>query len=195
MGDQRSVFCGGIPAKADQNSLKDFFEREFGPVAEVKVIMDRETGRSKGYGFITFQAAETAERVKQSSNIFFMGKMMNVGSAYRKHPDERNMQQMQGQYRGGPQYGVYTGQAYGQPQQQAYPYYSYPASNQNYYGQPQSQQLYQYAYQPQAHYPPYTQAYGQPQQYQQQAWQMSPNGTYQAQYPQPAPGQPQQVFA
>lgn len=42
------VFVGGIPFQADEEQLKGYFE-EFGPVLEVKVIRDRETGNSKGY--------------------------------------------------------------------------------------------------------------------------------------------------
>eukprot|EP01089_Gocevia_fonbrunei_P019212 TRINITY_DN672_c0_g1_i2.p1 TRINITY_DN672_c0_g1~~TRINITY_DN672_c0_g1_i2.p1 ORF type:complete len:245 (-),score=54.92 TRINITY_DN672_c0_g1_i2:231-965(-) len=77
------VFVGGISWKADETSLKNYFET-FGPVIECKIIMDRVTGCSKGYGFVTFADAETSATVKKQSNLYFLGKMMNVGDAYRK---------------------------------------------------------------------------------------------------------------
>eukprot|EP01121_Diplochlamys_sp_Union-15-3_P005351 TRINITY_DN1567_c0_g2_i2.p1 TRINITY_DN1567_c0_g2~~TRINITY_DN1567_c0_g2_i2.p1 ORF type:complete len:195 (+),score=32.52 TRINITY_DN1567_c0_g2_i2:78-662(+) len=165
MGD-RSIFCGGIPPKADQVSLKDFFEREFGPVVECKLIMDKQTGRHKGYGFVTFQAAETAERVKQNSNLNFMGKLMNVGSAYRKQPDSRMSSSPFGNGGMGHQFpGVYSHQPY---QQQQSPYASNYYYSQNYYQQ-QQQQMYPYGYSQPQHYP------FQPQQYPQGTWQNTGN--------------------
>jgi len=78
------VFVGGISWKADEQSLANFFSA-YGIVIECKIIMDKVTGKSKGYGFVTFQDADSAANVKQSTNLYFLGKMMNVGDAVRKH--------------------------------------------------------------------------------------------------------------
>jgi len=85
------IFVGGISWKADEASLRSFFET-FGPVTECKIIMDKNTGCSKGYGFVTFADPETSETVKSQSTLYFMGKMMNVGDAYRK-TDQQNLRQ------------------------------------------------------------------------------------------------------
>mmetsp|Transcript_15628 Transcript_15628/g.26965 ORF Transcript_15628/g.26965 Transcript_15628/m.26965 type:complete len:248 (-) Transcript_15628:599-1342(-) len=77
------VFVGGISWKADENSLANFFS-SYGQVASVRIIMDRETGKSKGYGFVTFADAGAAEEVKKLGNVNFMGKMMNIGDAVRR---------------------------------------------------------------------------------------------------------------
>lgn len=77
------VFVGGISWKADEASLANFFA-QYGAVTECKIIMDRTTGKSKGYGFVTFQESDSADRVKQTANFFFLGKNMNVGDAMRK---------------------------------------------------------------------------------------------------------------
>eukprot|EP01121_Diplochlamys_sp_Union-15-3_P016829 TRINITY_DN5800_c0_g1_i1.p1 TRINITY_DN5800_c0_g1~~TRINITY_DN5800_c0_g1_i1.p1 ORF type:complete len:194 (+),score=35.59 TRINITY_DN5800_c0_g1_i1:67-648(+) len=151
---EASIFCGGISPKADQESLKEFFESQFGTVLECKLIMDKQTGRHKGYGFITFQNPEIAERVRQASTLSFMGKTMNVGSAFRKDPrsggNYPNPQISQ-------HYG-YPPQSYNQSQQSAYAS-GYYFGNQNYYqGHPQYQQF-GYPNQP---------VYSFPQQYQQQ---------------------------
>eukprot|EP01128_Nolandella_sp_AFSM9_P003552 TRINITY_DN1533_c0_g1_i1.p1 TRINITY_DN1533_c0_g1~~TRINITY_DN1533_c0_g1_i1.p1 ORF type:complete len:326 (-),score=74.41 TRINITY_DN1533_c0_g1_i1:75-1052(-) len=90
MSDAKTVFVGGISPKASEESLGQFFETNFGEVTETKIIFDRNTGRSKGYGFVTFDSSETAEVVKKSNSLIFLGKMMNVGSAYRKSPQNQN---------------------------------------------------------------------------------------------------------
>jgi len=77
------VFVGGISWKADEVSLANFFSA-YGAVVECKIIMDKVTGKSKGYGFVTFQDLESANNVKQATNLYFLGKMMNVGDAVRK---------------------------------------------------------------------------------------------------------------
>eukprot|EP00029_Vermamoeba_vermiformis_P001304 TRINITY_DN11479_c0_g1_i1.p1 TRINITY_DN11479_c0_g1~~TRINITY_DN11479_c0_g1_i1.p1 ORF type:complete len:179 (+),score=36.39 TRINITY_DN11479_c0_g1_i1:116-652(+) len=87
MGDTRTIFVGGIPPKADENSLKGFFQ-SFGQVDNVKIIYDRNTGKSKGYGFVTFSDNTTADQVQKQPNLYFLGKTMNVGPAYRKTENE-----------------------------------------------------------------------------------------------------------
>jgi len=48
------LFVGSLPWAVDDQGLSDLFA-EFGTVASAKVIMDRETGRSKGFGFVEFE--------------------------------------------------------------------------------------------------------------------------------------------
>jgi len=112
------VFVGGISWKADEASLKNFFET-FGTVLECKIIMDRNTGCSKGYGFVTFADAEIAQNVKQQGNLFFLGKMMNVGDAYRKaDPSGTGKGYRQGQYVQQPMQQAFRGaQPFVQPTQ------------------------------------------------------------------------------
>jgi cold-inducible RNA-binding protein len=49
----KKLFVGGLNWKTSEEGLRTAFER-FGNISEVKVIMDRETGRSRGFGFVTF---------------------------------------------------------------------------------------------------------------------------------------------
>ena len=48
------LFVGSLPWAVPDPDLEDLF-RDFGPVTSAKVIMDRETGRSKGFGFVEFE--------------------------------------------------------------------------------------------------------------------------------------------
>jgi len=154
------VFVGGISWKADESSLANFFSA-YGTVVECKIIMDKVTGKSKGYGFVTFQDAESANNVKQSTNLYFLGKTMNVGDAVRKN-DALGVQQSSS-HGGSPRamqiasqqlsyqvpYGFTPGyNAYYYPQQQGYfaniPQYAmhvYPQSYNSVYGQQQFQMI------------------------------------------------------
>lgn len=53
------IFVARLNYRTTQESLVDAFS-QFGEVASAKVIMDRETGRSKGYGFIEMPDDEAA---------------------------------------------------------------------------------------------------------------------------------------
>jgi RNA recognition motif-containing protein len=46
-----NIFVARLNYSSSEDSLRDLFER-FGSVDSVKVVMDRETGRSKGFGFV-----------------------------------------------------------------------------------------------------------------------------------------------
>jgi RNA recognition motif-containing protein len=53
------LFVGGLAWATDDQSLAAAFE-QFGSVSEAKVISDRDTGRSRGFGFVTFADASSA---------------------------------------------------------------------------------------------------------------------------------------
>eukprot|EP01133_Synstelium_polycarpum_P013893 gene13893-16389_t len=70
---QYKLFVGGISWRADESSLAKYFGT-FGNVLECKIIMDRATQKSKGYGFITFDDEESIVKVRSASSLLFMGK-------------------------------------------------------------------------------------------------------------------------
>eukprot|EP00297_Palpitomonas_bilix_P023841 CAMPEP_0113875456 /NCGR_PEP_ID=MMETSP0780_2-20120614/4956_1 /TAXON_ID=652834 /ORGANISM="Palpitomonas bilix" /LENGTH=353 /DNA_ID=CAMNT_0000861455 /DNA_START=156 /DNA_END=1217 /DNA_ORIENTATION=+ /assembly_acc=CAM_ASM_000599 len=49
----KRVFVGGIPGNLDSDGLKGYFQA-FGEVAEAEVMMDKQSGNSRGFGFVTF---------------------------------------------------------------------------------------------------------------------------------------------
>ena len=57
----KKLFVGGLSWNTTDDGLRDVFSR-FGTVAEAKVIKDRETGRSRGFGFVTFDNSEEADK-------------------------------------------------------------------------------------------------------------------------------------
>ena len=55
----KKLFVGGLSWGTTDEGLQGAFSR-FGEIAEAKVITDRETGRSRGFGFVTFANDESA---------------------------------------------------------------------------------------------------------------------------------------
>lgn len=54
------IYVGNLPYSVTDSSLESNFS-EFGSVSSAKVMMDRDTGRSKGFGFVEMATAETAQ--------------------------------------------------------------------------------------------------------------------------------------
>ncbi|XP_059923914.1 cold-inducible RNA-binding protein-like isoform X1 [Gadus macrocephalus] len=58
--DEGKLFVGGISFDTTEQSLEDVFSK-YGPISEVVIIKHRETQRSRGFGFITFENPEDAK--------------------------------------------------------------------------------------------------------------------------------------
>ncbi len=54
------LFVGGLSWGTDDNALHSAFSK-FGEITEAKVINERDTGRSRGFGFVTFVQADDAQ--------------------------------------------------------------------------------------------------------------------------------------
>jgi RNA recognition motif-containing protein len=50
------LFVGGLKEECEEDNLRDYFS-QFGSVATVTIVMDKETGKKKGFGFIEFDDA------------------------------------------------------------------------------------------------------------------------------------------
>ena len=59
------LFVGGLAWATSDDTLRQHFET-FGDVSEAKVITDRDTGRSRGFGFVTFNSADDASSAMQN---------------------------------------------------------------------------------------------------------------------------------
>ncbi|XP_075286615.1 protein boule-like [Opisthocomus hoazin] len=77
------IFVGGIDFKTNESDLRKFFT-QYGSVKEVKIVNDR-AGVSKGYGFITFETQEDAQKILQEARrLNYKDKKLNIGPAIRK---------------------------------------------------------------------------------------------------------------
>ncbi|KAM7444551.1 Cinnamyl-alcohol dehydrogenase Flavonol reductase/cinnamoyl-CoA reductase [Porites harrisoni] len=52
--DKKRLYVGSLSFNTDDNSLRDHFD-QIGRVSDARVVTDRETGRSRGFGFVTFE--------------------------------------------------------------------------------------------------------------------------------------------
>jgi len=65
--DNKKLFVGNLPWGITNDSLRDLFA-SVGEVVEAMVITDRMSGRSKGFGFVTFATEEAAQAAIQQLN-------------------------------------------------------------------------------------------------------------------------------
>ncbi|NOY80712.1 MAG: RNA-binding protein [Kiritimatiellaeota bacterium] len=63
----KKVFVGNLSWGTTDDSLRTAFE-QFGEVIEAKVITERDTGRSRGFGFVTFANDEDAQTAMDQMN-------------------------------------------------------------------------------------------------------------------------------
>ena len=78
----KKLFVGGLAWATDDHGLRAAFE-QFGEVLEAKVITDRETGRSRGFGFVTFGTPEDADTaVDEMNGTQLEGRTLNVNVAH-----------------------------------------------------------------------------------------------------------------
>ncbi|KAH6998139.1 hypothetical protein BGZ61DRAFT_525481 [Ilyonectria robusta] len=75
------LFIGGLAWHTEEGTLRQKFE-EFGPVEEAVVVKDRDTGRSRGFGFVRFTQDEDAQKaIAAMNNIEFDGRTIRVDKA------------------------------------------------------------------------------------------------------------------
>jgi len=67
MEDKKKLFVGNLPYKVRSTELNQMFA-QFGTVVEAIVIEERQTGRSKGFGFVTFSTEEEAQAAVSAMN-------------------------------------------------------------------------------------------------------------------------------
>ena len=61
------LFVGNLSFKTTENALQDTFA-EFGTVTEANLMMDRSTGRPRGFGFVTMSTPEEAAKAVEGMN-------------------------------------------------------------------------------------------------------------------------------
>lgn len=74
------IFVGGLAWETQRDTMKRYFE-QFGEILEAVVITEKNTGRSKGYGFVTFKDPEAAMRACQNPSPVIDGRRANCNLA------------------------------------------------------------------------------------------------------------------
>ena len=75
------IYVGNLSFSTTEDALRTVFE-EFGTIEEVTVVQDRETGRSRGFGFITMSDAAAGKAAIEAVNGREVdGRALNVNEA------------------------------------------------------------------------------------------------------------------
>lgn len=75
------MYVGNLPFSAMESELRDIFS-EYGTVTDLFLPMDRETGRPRGFAFVTMDTVTAMEEaIKGLNNRDFMGRALNINEA------------------------------------------------------------------------------------------------------------------
>lgn len=76
----KKVFCGNLPWEVGDSELSSAME-QFGPVTEARVVTDRDSGRSRGFGFVTFENEADAEQAITVGVFQLQGRQVRIDEA------------------------------------------------------------------------------------------------------------------
>jgi len=86
----KKLFVGGLSWDTTDDGLRKAFAAH-GEITEAKVITERGTGRSRGFGFVTFARDEDATTaISQMDGTSLDGRAIKVSEAKEEHPREGN---------------------------------------------------------------------------------------------------------
>ncbi|KAG2723577.1 hypothetical protein I3760_02G176000 [Carya illinoinensis] len=74
------VFVGGLAWETPMEAMREHFDK-YGEILEAVIISDKVTGRSKGYGFVTFKEAEAAKKACEDATPIIRGRRANCNLA------------------------------------------------------------------------------------------------------------------
>lgn len=83
--DKNKLFVGSLPWSVTSDQLRELFA-QYGEITEAMVISDRDTGRSKGFGFVTFANEEDAKKALEMDGKEVEGRTIVVNVAKPRVP-------------------------------------------------------------------------------------------------------------
>ncbi|MDP4187108.1 MAG: RNA-binding protein [Bacteroidota bacterium] len=85
-----NIYVGNISYNSTEDNLKQIFE-EYGEVTSVKIVKDKYSGRSKGFGFVEMANDEDGKRAIEELNGYnLLNREISVSEARPKAEGERN---------------------------------------------------------------------------------------------------------
>jgi RNA recognition motif-containing protein len=78
-----NIYVGNLPFSTTDEGLKDIFTK-FGEVQSAKIIIDRETGRPRGFGFIEMGDDSARKAIAELDGSDYEGKQLTVNEAREK---------------------------------------------------------------------------------------------------------------
>ncbi|WP_343638156.1 RNA-binding protein [Roseateles sp.] len=93
------IYVGNLPYSVTDSALRSNFS-EFGKVSSARVMMDRDTGISKGFGFVEMESAEGAEAaISGLHGMSVQGRSIVVSLARPRDADKRAEPSSRGEFR------------------------------------------------------------------------------------------------
>ena len=84
-----NIFVGGLPFKVDEKELKELFEK-YGELTSVKLIIDKQSGRSKGFGFVELADDAAGQKaIDELDGTELYGRAIGVRVSEEKKPDRK----------------------------------------------------------------------------------------------------------
>ena len=82
----QKLYVGNLPFTATEQEVRELFGQH-GTIVSVNLITDRETGRSKGFGFVEMETEEAAAAaIEKLNNVELGGRNINVAEAHPRRP-------------------------------------------------------------------------------------------------------------
>lgn len=78
-----SMYVGNLPFSADQQSLQTLFA-PFGEVVSARVMSDRETGRSRGFGFVEMASSDARQALSSLDGTEMDGRKLRINEAEKR---------------------------------------------------------------------------------------------------------------
>jgi RNA recognition motif-containing protein len=79
------LYVGNLPFSLDEQGVRRIFE-QFGPVTDVVLIMDRDTGRPRGFGFVEMSDEDCETAVAKMNGQRVEGRVLKVDIARERAP-------------------------------------------------------------------------------------------------------------
>ena len=76
----KKIYVGNLPWSAGDSQLEEFFS-EFGAVTSARVITDRDTGRSRGFGFVEMEDGDADRAIAEADGRELDGRKLRVNEA------------------------------------------------------------------------------------------------------------------
>jgi RNA recognition motif-containing protein len=77
---QNKLYVGNFPYSVDEAQLRSLFSA-YGKISDLAMIMDRETGRPKGFAFVSFETQQAAEKALEQNGKDLGGRPLKVNMA------------------------------------------------------------------------------------------------------------------
>ena len=81
--NKSKIYVGNLSYDTTEDGLRDFFG-QYGNISEIRLISDFQTGRSKGFGFITFSSDAEGENALSAHDVELDGRKLRVNTAQDK---------------------------------------------------------------------------------------------------------------